>query len=129
MTVASICLVILGIAMAVAHLLLLVPATFRPEGATRAEGGSEPELFRWGYIGVGLLTSAVAYGVGRLLGGGRLTPEDAVGLVLLLAVASWGFGAGHERLQSPGRRDLPSYAPLVASLLLGLTLGLSSFQP
>jgi hypothetical protein len=60
---------------------------------------------------------------GRLLTGGRLLPlDDAVGFVMVLAVASWGFGSAYEWWEARRRRQIPWTTPLAVSLLLGFTL-------
>ena len=77
-----------------------------------------------------MLTALVGWLGGRLLTGGRLLPvDDAVGFVMVLAVASWGFGSAYDWWKTRRSRQIPWTAPLVVSLVLGFALGLSTINP
>lgn len=121
MNILAVTLCLLGSALLLGHVVAWVIA-----GRRRRE--DRPELAPMGYIGVGLLLAMVAFYLARGLSQGDWGGvSDLAGLLLVLGVASWGFGAAYEWAQRL-RPGLPSIgtAPLMLATLTGLSVGLAA---
>lgn len=86
----------------------------------------DAETVPWGYIGVGLILTALpAAAISHVMGRDLPAGFDVRDLVLLGAVCAWGFA--HLQAWAVARRSarLPWTLPLLLSLLLGCSLGLT----
>ncbi|MGO4258266.1 hypothetical protein [Marmoricola sp. RAF53] len=111
---------LIGVLLAIGHLVGLGLLWIR-------HSDPRPDLVPWGYAGVGLAVSLGCFSVVRGLGTGEWgEPVDMLGLIIVLLVASAGFGAVVEWATVRCQRQVPWVLPLGLSAFTGLALGLSA---
>lgn len=121
---AALILTFAGVALALLHMIGLGVLILRHEPEE-----NRPDFLPWGYIGVGLLVAFIAYFVGRGLHDGTWGAiKDATGLVVVLVVASGGFGASYEWLTLRAGKTIRWPLPLLLSALLGATIGVAGLN-
>lgn len=110
-----------GVAMALFHLVAWTVMSLQG----RQKG--VPDLIPWGYMGLGLAIALVTFYLARgLSGSGWGAIKDAVAMVIVLAVASAGFGALSEWVAEWFERRTRWTIPLLAAGVTGLMLGLAA---
>ena len=112
-------LALVGIVAAIANIVAF--ALIRPH----LQGSqAKPALVSWGYTGVGLALGVLGYWIARGLFKEAWTFAEGVApLVIVLGVASWGYGSVADWVEARSAKNVPWFVPLVASAALGLTAG------
>ncbi len=119
--IAAAVLLFAGVGSAMMHTVAMVVALVQ-NGADDNRAESVP----WGYMGVGLVLGFIAFYVSRGLSVSSWGAiDDLGGLIMVLIVASGGFGAAYVWTAQRTNKQIPWTLPLLMSSLLGATIGLA----